>query len=228
MSVPSRRPGGEGEYRRYVEYLISNGYTNLKYLHEKILQQQSTPLIDNKSSSIQHQATCTVVEFSQSGAYVNHGLVTEADFNTELVGFSRRLFLLEGLSQEYVEELGQTLRIEPEFFNGHLRATVSEDDDDRSNALTLPSVRAGLQSWTLRYFENINLNQKLRLGRPQIPYFQPLLRRINIRNPDRGAKDQHRSIGVVDRHLSYWQRKYDNGCFDGEPTVRSGLPDTIC
>ncbi|KAH8706949.1 hypothetical protein GQ44DRAFT_731994 [Phaeosphaeriaceae sp. PMI808] len=118
-------------------------------------------------------ATCTILRFSEDGILKGSRPASDADFDRALVGKSKRLFILEGISQVYVEKLGSTLDIEPEFFAGHLCSVTWEHHDDRSDVVMLPSIRKQTKFWTLEYLECVRLNGKFRLGRTRLIPFTP-------------------------------------------------------
>ena len=159
-------------------------------------------------------ATCTILRFSDDGVLVGSGPASDADFDKALVGHSKRLFILEGVSQAYVEKLGSTLNMEPEFFAGHLRSVKWERHDDRSDAVMLPSIRKQTKFWTLEYLECLRLNGKFRLGRTRLIPFTPISRRLFIRTSYKDQEDDF-SVGLVSRFVSFWERLSSNGNFDG-------------
>jgi hypothetical protein len=193
-----------GPYHQGIKNLIDAGYSNLKFLEERVMQKP-----DHKD------ATCTILRFSLDGSLESHCDASDSDFKRTLAGNSRRLFILEGVSQELVEKLGSALDIEPEFFANHLRSTTWEHHDDRSDSRMLPSIRKQAKFWTLEYFECIRLNEKYRLGRNRLTPFTPIFRRLFIRNPDKDRKDRY-SIGLVSRFVSYWESVSVDGNFDGK------------
>ncbi|KAF2000660.1 hypothetical protein P154DRAFT_619907 [Amniculicola lignicola CBS 123094] len=189
-------------YHEWIKELIGSGYSNLKFLDERVMQKPD-----------HGDATCTILRFSENGVLESSGLVSDADFDKSTVGKSKRLFILEGITQTYVEKLGSMLDIEPEFFAGHLRSVTWEHYDDRSDAVMLPSVRKQTKFWTLEYFECVRLDGKFRLGRTRLLPFMPIFRRLFIRNPYMDQKEKY-SVGLASRLISFWEQSSSNGNFD--------------
>jgi hypothetical protein len=194
-------------YHDWIRSLIRTGYANLKFLDERVLQKPD-----------QTDATCTICRFSKDGVLESSGPASDTDFDKALVGKSKRLFILEGISQHYVEKLGSTLDIEPELFAEHLRSVTWEHYNDRSDAAMLPSICKQTKFWTLEHFECVRLNGKFRLGRTRLVPVTPIFRRLFIRSPYRDQKD-HFSVGLASRLMSFWEQSSSNGNFDGEYRV---------
>ncbi|PVI03991.1 hypothetical protein DM02DRAFT_726099 [Periconia macrospinosa] len=191
-------------YHTFVESLIRSGYTNLKYLDQDILHDRYV-----------FEANCTIVQFGHDGAITEPRTACEADFIPNPTGTQRRLFILQGECTSLVNQIGEALDIEPEFFADHIRAVTWEHHNDKTNNPMLPSVRRGAHFWTLQYFEPIQLEGHFGLSRTQFRH-GGLLRRMIIRNPD---KDHRKacSVGLVTRFMSFWHRADDNGSFDDKP-----------
>lgn len=197
-----------GPYHQFIEKLIDAGYANLKFLNEKIMHNSS-----------HRDALCTIVNFSDNGKAYESRPASASDFQPNAVRHARRLFILEGLSQELVEQIGSALDVEPEFFATQMRGTTWEHHDDRSNASMLPSVRQGVGFWALEYFEIIRLNSVFPLGRTRLRPHSPTFRRIIIRNPSKDSSGSF-SFALIARIVSFWKRTYDDGAFDGRKSLR--------
>ncbi|RYP47384.1 hypothetical protein DL768_006552 [Monosporascus sp. mg162] len=204
-----------GSYREWIKSLIDSGYPNLKFLDDKIMQNPE-----------RQDTTCTILSFSHDGDLQGACSASETDFNKATVGKSRRLFILEGLSKEFIEKLGSALDIEPEFFAAHLRATTWEHHDDRSDAVTLPSIRKQTKSWTVQYLECIRLNRKYRLGRTRLIPCKHEFRRLFIRSPHRDQTAYY-SVGLVNRFVSFWEKTSSEGNFDAVALVDIPLPANL-
>ncbi|KAF2115201.1 hypothetical protein BDV96DRAFT_575065 [Lophiotrema nucula] len=193
---------GIAPYHKWIQSLIKAGNANLKYLEEKAMRDYN----DNP-------ATCTILKFTTTGSVASSTIATADDFQDAEVGQSRRLFLVEGFSQDSVENLGTALDIEPEFFASQLRATKWEHHDDRSDAMHLPYVRKQARFWTLEYLECIRLNGRYPLGRTRLLPWSPAIRRLHIRNPYKDQKERY-SVGLLTRLMSLWVKDAENGNFD--------------
>ncbi|EWZ28963.1 uncharacterized protein FOBCDRAFT_280874 [Fusarium oxysporum Fo47] len=188
-------------YHTFVESLIRSGYANLKYLDRDILHDRFV-----------FEAGCTIVQFGHDGKITESRTASKADFIPSPTGTQRRLFILQGECASLVNQIGEALDIEPEFFADHLRAVTWEHHNDKTNNHMLPSVRRGAHFWTLQYFEPVQLEGHFGLSRTQLRH-GGLLRRMIIRNPDKDQPGSY-SVGLVTRFMSFWHRRHDNGSFD--------------
>jgi len=138
---------------------------------------------------------------------------------------ARRLYILEDISNEYVEIFGSQLGLDPSFFARHLRVTRWESSSGASNAPPLPSTIDGVdgvRSFLLRYPELV-------VFPPTFPTYPEndikdkrhwfcdchLYREITMtRLP--GPNFPPDRVGVIRRKLSFWSLKYDDKVWVGE------------
>lgn len=165
-----------------------------------------------------HSATCTVLTFSQDGVLEDAHTASQSDFDKDATGNGKRLFIIEGLSQDVVEKVGSALDIEPEFFASHMHATASEHYDGRINPVMLPSIQQQSRFWTLEYLDCIQLDGNHSLGRARLKPSEPIFRRIFIRSPIKD-QDSRPTVALVNRFISLWENKCDDGNFDGTHTL---------
>jgi hypothetical protein len=138
---------------------------------------------------------------------------------------SRRLFLLEGLTRNYVQVLGSTFNMDPSFFARQKRP------GSWWNLAQFNQRNGSLPSWShprnfllrypeMRYFP-------LKDGRTQLDSFfvkdvdghrkidiSRRTREIDKRKDLKGG--QFNGVGVVNHAASYWSRKYEDGGWDGQ------------
>ncbi|KAF2266769.1 hypothetical protein CC78DRAFT_614590 [Lojkania enalia] len=203
-------------YHDWIKLLIHSGYGNLKILEKTLMQYPEY-----------NDAACTLLKFSnEEDLEENPRGALDADFDASLIGKSRRVFVIEGLSRDLVGKAGSAFDIEPEFFAGHLRASNWEHYDGRCNAMMLPSIRKQASFWTLEYWECIQMTGPYRLGRARLETTQPLFRRMFVRSPC-GHGVQRCTVALVNRFVSMWERRSEGGCYDAVVLVDTPLPKDL-
>jgi hypothetical protein len=191
-----------GVYAKTIQDLSHNGYGNLKYLYEFMEDKQH------------HEAKYRVLNFSPSFEVEPIYESTQRKASQDMVGKYRSLYIVEDLSWDVIEELGAAFDIEPQFLGEHLRAVQWEHHNDKSNAMTLPSVRHLARYWTIHYLEPIVMDKRYPSERARLQDTN-VLRRIEFRTPHKDRRGGPKSVGLVHRIISFWHRPHTNGSFEG-------------
>lgn len=129
----------------------------------------------------------------------------------------RVIYILEDLSNEWIEYLGFNLDIDPAFFLSQIGSRSADSDEAKPVTVMLPSVRKALSFTTLVYFDAICLKGHLRRGRTVVP-FTNVERTLRIRGTTFDSDSAPVTVGLVDRRISFWQRTSEDGGIKGTKT----------
>ena len=175
--------------------------------------------MDDSGAAARSRATCTLLRFyvherppSRKDTPSVEDLKTLSPGGERITG---RLIILEDLSRDWIEKIGQLFDIDPMFFAGHVRISEWEHQDDRTDAQRLPSSRKDAHFIRLRYSETVCLNRRFEpTARAKIKSFN-VFRRMRFRYPTRDYENGQ-PLGLVNRMVSYWWQVGDNGDWDGK------------
>ena len=118
-----------------------------------------------------------------------------------------RLFLLEGLSPEYVEILGSHFSIDPAFFMRHQRTALWEGRHRAGNTPMLASLEDPEKSFMIEYAELLYFIDTPRNPSLRNPNDN---RHINVSRKPKISSDLDQ-VGVMHRKASFWSEKVSGG-----------------
>jgi hypothetical protein len=211
----SSQTSEKGEYQRRIENRARNGYPNLSYLVDFMKKR-------GLSGRARLPCTCTVLTFDVND--IHPRLVEELIEPRPLSPQGGRgmlprrvVYVLEDLSNEWIEYLGFNLDIDPAFFLSQVGSRSADSDEAKPVTAMLPSVRRALSFTTLVYFDAICLKGNLRRGRTVVP-FSNVERTLRIRGTTFDSDSDPVTVGLVDRRISFWQRRSEDGGIKGTKT----------
>jgi len=209
---PLHPPKERGQYVKQVDDLAEGARPDLRFLAKELKR-----LRHKNDTNIGKVA---VLKFSNDSAAPEKSDLNKETLQMDLENSKtdrvRRLYILEDISNEYVEIFGFRLNLDPSFFARHLRVTRWESSSRGSNAPPLPSTINSAQSFSLRYPELVVFPPWFRAypkkdNEDKRSYFcdchlyrEITMARLPARNfpPDR--------VGVIRRKLSFWSSKHDD------------------
>jgi hypothetical protein len=213
----------EGQSYLSLVNLLSHRYPTLCYLNSFIKKQRS-------SSTHHHPVSCSVLEFYEDS--VNHIEFTSYSDRTQ-TGYTRlakylsskpstpvrRLYMLEDLSEPYIELLGASLGVDAQVFAAQIHDTHWSGSNKSGHPPKLPSLNDPEKTFTVRYYEprffeypniedsSISVRTVANVAR-NITFLKGVSK-WNRKGPSKGL------VGAIRRNASFWCRSEEDGGWNG-------------
>lgn len=211
-------------YLSFVDKL-SGRYPTLRYLTSFTEKQRE------HGSDYQFPIGCSVLEFHEAGvkhltfsSYSTkmdvHGRTLERYLSTQPTTPTRRLYMLEDLSEQYIELFGSYLGVDAQIFAAQIQDGHWGEDDRIGHPPQLLSANNHEKSFTLRYYETRVLDN---------PPLDPVPSMVRIAaNVSRNVTFQHEvtrgdknhiwcdgPVATILRNASFWCRMEEDGGWNG-------------
>lgn len=222
----SSRVPDEGWYRRSIEELERSGNPNLRYLVD---------FMNKNQDEYQSQSECRCTVYGND-KYRNTWVKESKESGFRRPPQSRErqatlsrsvIYILQDLSDEWIEYLGRNYGIHPSFFLSQLAPITTESNKPMPSTTMLPSVRRALNFVSLGYFEAVCLKGHLRRGSTIVSSSSGVERRMWIRGTTFDSNSRRVTIALVERHVSYWRRIDEQGQIQGSLTVLCATKHTL-
>jgi hypothetical protein len=160
-------------------------------------------------------------DFTKPHSFVNIGELRDHFKHASHNHDRRRIYLMEGLAQDFVSVIGGHFFMEPTFFQRQERTCVwSNEFTPVSDALPQPSLLSPDKTFHLQYCELRQFNKAL-----ENRYFfcERTRRHVGMTAP-RHKEDS--TTGILRRKTSWWCRETENGGWDGKSRRIHGCRET--
>lgn len=218
-------------YESYLSLVfeMSRRYPTLNYLTSLVQKQRS------KGSYAQHPVGCSVLEFHKNGVksieFNSSSTGTDAQ-GTKLAKYlssqpttpTRRLYMLEDLSEPYIELLGSHLGVDAQVFAAQIHDGHWVENDQTGNPSKLLSLNDPEKSFTLRYYETRIFDRPpLNTVSPDSSFIVRTVANVSrnitfqheVTTGDRNNIWHDRPVATIRRNASFWCRDEQDGGWNG-------------
>jgi hypothetical protein len=208
---------------------LSPRYPTLGYLTSFIQRQRE------HGSSNQFPIVCSVLEFDENGVkHINfssyclktdiQGRTLEKYLSSQPATPTRRLYMLEDLSEPYIELFGSYLGVDAQVFAAHIQDSHWSEDDQMGHPPQLLSANGHEKSFRLRYYETrVFDNPPLDPVPSMVRTAAYVSRNVTFQHEvTKGGKNHvwcDGPVATILRNVSFWCRTEEDGGWNGRYTT---------
>lgn len=209
QSSEAPTPLGDAVYRAYRSYLFSE---NLKLFFPRFVRQ----LEQQRGGERANWGRSCVLEFHQGGPTTVNEFNSPEQLHNHLLeprGTSRRLWLLEDVSLNWITTLGAHLQIHPSFFASHWADPSGADFNDRHTFFSNPEYR-----FLLKYpqFQRVKVQGVKGDLRHPILAIMCNVERYFFSSGNEDTTYENPDFSRSYHNLSFWGNQISPECWDGK------------
>ena len=210
-SKATRPLGSKTGYIGQIFSRADNGRPDLKFLRDELGRQSTADVSAESRAAVFEFSNNTIAKGGQP-VWINK----PSDLPT-----SSRLYILEDITNTYMEAFGSHFNLDPSFFARHLRSTVFERSQEATESSPLPSFNDSSNTYCIWYPELVAFpSRALKLSDHDTSYFcrSNLYRKINfVREPKPASPKLADAmvVGTIMRKLSVVVNKLADNTVEG-------------